>query len=95
MRRKAEVLPDKHRSCDVLARLRSSRCWKWRGDVSIEINDPLFTPPGIDLWDMMDRITLEDPEYAKVLVLPKDDGRFDDAEEDLELKEVSAKDCDI
>ncbi|KAK7256314.1 hypothetical protein RIF29_29755 [Crotalaria pallida] len=29
-----------------------------------------------------------DPEYAKVMVLPKDDGRFDDAEEDLELKEI-------
>ncbi|KAK7275455.1 hypothetical protein RIF29_16572 [Crotalaria pallida] len=54
----------------------------------MEIDDPLFTPMGIDLWDMMDRITLEDPEYAKFLVLPKDEGRFDDAEEDLELKEV-------
>ncbi|KAK7266664.1 hypothetical protein RIF29_19314 [Crotalaria pallida] len=61
--------------------------WKWRGDISMEIDDPLFTPMGIDLWDLMDRIMLEDPEYAKLLVLPKNDGRFDDAEEDQELKE--------
>ncbi|KAK7270179.1 hypothetical protein RIF29_23137 [Crotalaria pallida] len=57
----------------------------------MEIDDPLFTPIGIDLWDLMDRLMLEDPEYAKVLVLPKDDGRFDDVEENMELKEVSAE----
>ncbi|KAK7260160.1 hypothetical protein RIF29_25975 [Crotalaria pallida] len=45
--------------------------WKWQGDVSLEIDDPLFTLMGINMWDMMDRITLEDPEYAKVLVLPE------------------------
>ncbi|KAK7250587.1 hypothetical protein RIF29_33112 [Crotalaria pallida] len=33
----------------------------------MEIDDPLFTPMGINLWDMMDRITLENPEYVKHL----------------------------
>ncbi|KAK7274445.1 hypothetical protein RIF29_15533 [Crotalaria pallida] len=43
---------------------------------------------GIDLWDMMYRITLEDPEYAKLLVLLEIHERFDDTEEDLELEEI-------
>ncbi|KAK7281898.1 hypothetical protein RIF29_10263 [Crotalaria pallida] len=64
------------------------KVWKWRGDVSMVVDDPQFTPMGIDLWDMMEKITLDDPEYVKVLVLPENDGRFDDAEEDLKLKEV-------
>ncbi|KAK7289841.1 hypothetical protein RIF29_03811 [Crotalaria pallida] len=53
-----------------------------------------FTPMGIDLWEMMEKIKLDDPEYVKVLVLSENDGRFDDAEEDLELKEVQAEDSD-
>ncbi|KAK7273737.1 hypothetical protein RIF29_14800 [Crotalaria pallida] len=57
------------------------------------IDDPQFTPMGIDLWDMTERMMLKDLEYVKVLVLPRNDGRFDDAEEDLELKEVSANDA--
>ncbi|KAK7272908.1 hypothetical protein RIF29_13950 [Crotalaria pallida] len=68
--------------------------WKWRGDVSMVVDDPHFTPMGIDLWEMMERIKLDDPEYVKVLVLPENDGRFDDIEEDLEWKEGRAKDDD-
>ncbi|KAK7250903.1 hypothetical protein RIF29_33667 [Crotalaria pallida] len=32
---------------------------------------------------------------CKGFVLPKDDGRFDDAEEDLELKKVPSRDGDL
>ncbi|KAK7256756.1 hypothetical protein RIF29_30214 [Crotalaria pallida] len=32
-------------------------------------------------------MVVDDPKYVKVLVLPENDGRFDIAEEDLELKE--------
>ncbi|KAK7255425.1 hypothetical protein RIF29_28834 [Crotalaria pallida] len=41
---------------------------------------------------MMEKIKLDNPEYMKVLVLSENDGRFDDAEEVLELKEVQAED---
>ncbi|KAK7243440.1 hypothetical protein RIF29_38236 [Crotalaria pallida] len=68
--------------------------WKWRGDVSMVVDDPHFTLMGIDLWEMMEKIKLDDPEYVKILVLPKNDGIFDNAEEDLELKKVQAEDDD-
>ncbi|KAK7287539.1 hypothetical protein RIF29_00820 [Crotalaria pallida] len=42
----------------------------------------------------MEKIKIDDPEYVKVLVLPENDGRFDDAEENLELKEVQVEDSD-
>ncbi|KAK7267755.1 hypothetical protein RIF29_20434 [Crotalaria pallida] len=69
-------------------------CYDYRANVSMVVDDPHFTPMGIDLWEMMEKIKLDDPEYVKVLVLPENDGSFDDVEEDLELKEVQAKDDD-
>ncbi|KAK7259135.1 hypothetical protein RIF29_24734 [Crotalaria pallida] len=40
--------------------------WKWRGDVSMVVDDPQFTPMGVDLWDMMEKIKLDDPETSVV-----------------------------